>query len=479
MKKKFGFVLAVVGMVFALHTTTYAGCVEDEVMNGVQSLSDDPQYVNILEERMEDLNNPQYLFDAAGYSHNDKFTNTTLRKGIDVSYYQGDIDWTAVKNSGVEYVFVRVGYRGYGEGTLAADPNAQKYIRDASAAGLRVGAYIFSQAISPEEGAEEAAFALSQISGLNISLPIVIDYEYVSNGVGRLYNANLNKTQTTDTVNAFCAKISSAGYTPMVYANKSMLETKMNASNIPYHVWLANYTTKTEYAGNYTFWQYTSKGTIPGITGNVDCDFWYDDGSSMLPGIISGVYIPDDNSRTIRAGAIINNSIAGMTYDCTVIDYSAGNYGGSTYPAYKQTSDKEDNWMEFAPTHPGMYGFCWRAYYNGVIVSEYGATHYFAGNTVKNPGIWIPDRNVDTLNFGMVFDSPDRENVRITWFLYRPDDGVYEAILSDGLVSDKGEWQQWTKKQGRYWIMCRVTAANNEASSECWGVEVRDGVVID
>ena len=79
----------------------------------------------------------------------------------------------------------------------------------------------------------------------------------------------------------------------------------------------------------------------------------------------------------------------------------------------------------------------------------------------------------------MVFDSPNRDDVSITWFLYRPDDNVYEAILSEGMVSDKGVWQQWTKKAGRYWIMCRVTCVSNPASSLCWGVEVRDGVVID
>lgn len=194
---------------------------------------------------------------------------------------------------------------------------------------------------------------------------------------------------------------------------------------------------------------------------------------------ITGVYIPNDNSKVIQAGAIIDGGESGTTYECTVIDYDAAAYGLPMFPEKKTTTDKNDNWMTYTPSHPGMYGFCWRGYQNGSIVTEFGATHYFAGNTVSNVGIWVPDRNVDTLNFGMVFNSPDRDNVRITWFLYRPDDNVYEAILSDGLVSGKGVWQQWTKKAGRYWIMCRVTAANNAASSLCWGVEVRNGVVID
>ena len=194
---------------------------------------------------------------------------------------------------------------------------------------------------------------------------------------------------------------------------------------------------------------------------------------------ISGVYIPADDGKTIRAGAIIDTSSDELTYTCTVIDYDYASFGTSMFPEVKTTKNKYDNWMEYQPKHSGMYGFLWRAYQNGNIVSESGATHYFPGNTVSNVGIWVPDRDANTLDFGMVFDSPNRDDVSITWFLYRPDDNVYEAILSEGMVSDKGVWQQWTKKAGRYWIMCRVTCVSNPASSLCWGVEVRDGVVID
>ena len=194
---------------------------------------------------------------------------------------------------------------------------------------------------------------------------------------------------------------------------------------------------------------------------------------------VSGVYIPEDDGRSIRAGAIIDTTSNEMTYECTVIDYGYATYGTSMYPAVKKTKDKSDNWMTYTPTHAGMYGFCWRAYKDGKIVSEAGATHYFKGNSVSNVGIWVPDRNASKLKFGMVFDSPDKDNVRIQWFVYRPDDNTYEAVLNDGLVKDNGVWQQWTKKPGRYWIMCRVTATNNLSSSVCWGVEVRNGVVID
>lgn len=196
--------------------------------------------------------------------------------------------------------------------------------------------------------------------------------------------------------------------------------------------------------------------------------------------IMNGVYIPDDDGITIKAGAIIDTNETGLTYECTVIDYDYASYGTPMFPEVKRTQNKQDNWMSYVPTHAGMYGFCWRAYRNGTIISESGATHYFVGNnTITDAKLWVPDRNADTLRFGMVFNARDKQNVRITWFLYRPDDGVYEAILSDGTVKEKGEWQSWTKKPGRYWIMCRVTALTNPSSSLCWGVEVRNGVVID
>lgn len=265
---------------------------ENSLMNGIETLPDDPEYVNILEDRLEAYNSPTLAsFGYNGYSHNDRFSTTTIRNGIDVSYYQGDIDWNAVRASGIEFAFIRVGYRGYEAGTLGTDSKAAQNLRGAIDAGLKVGAYIFSQALSEGEAVEEADFVLNQVAGYGISLPLVIDYEYVATGKGRLYNAHLSQERTTATVNAFCATIQRAGYTPMVYANKNMLESSLNAGDIPYKVWLANYTNETSYAGNYEFWQYSSKGGVSGINGNVDHNFWYDSSvRTYKQTIADGVY---------------------------------------------------------------------------------------------------------------------------------------------------------------------------------------------
>lgn len=213
----------------------------------------------------------------------------SLMRGIDVSVYQGDIDWEAVADSGVDFAIIRVGARGWGyNGTLMKDSNYQKNIKEAQANGIQVGAYIFSQAITEEEAREEAQHIMTLLKGYEIELPLVLDYEYAwvegSDG-GRLYDANLSKEEATAICNAFCDEVEKYGYDSMVYANKYMLTNKLNASQLG-RVWLAEWGTKASYTGSYEYWQCSDSGSIPGISGPVDLDFWYDpngDTVSSLP----------------------------------------------------------------------------------------------------------------------------------------------------------------------------------------------------
>lgn len=220
-------------------------------------------------------------FTSSTYTHNDIFKNYNIYNGIDVSKYNGDINWDKAKKDGVDFVIVRVGYRGYGKsGTLCTDPNYKANIEGALAAGIKVGVYYFTEALTTDEAREEAKFCISKIKDYNITLPVAIDYEYPTDGknpIGRLYNAKLTKAEATANVKAFCAAVKKAGYTPLVYANKSDLSSLINGKTIgnTYKVWLANYTTKTTYANSYEYWQYTSSGKVNGITGKVDCNFWY------------------------------------------------------------------------------------------------------------------------------------------------------------------------------------------------------------
>lgn len=246
-----------------------------------------------------ELENETELFSMAQpqITHDVKFDNAKKRMGIDVSSYQGKIDWNKVKADGIEFAIIRVGYRAYESGTLGLDRYAIKNIEGASNAGIKVGVYIFSQAITVEEAQQEADYVISQVKKYHISLPIAMDYEYVSSDsglTGRLYNANISKEAATAVVNAFCDRVQSRGYIGMVYANKNMLNEKIYGSEIGKNhiVWLANYTSHTNYAGNYSFWQFTSTGGVDGISGAVDMDVWYDNGtiSNGQYSVCDGIY---------------------------------------------------------------------------------------------------------------------------------------------------------------------------------------------
>lgn len=202
--------------------------------------------------------------------------------GIDVSYYNGVINWSTVKNAGVDYAIIRVGYRGYGSsGKLVADPKFDTYMQGAASVDMPVGVYIFSQAITTQEAIEEANFVLEHIKGYNINLPIVMDYEFFGSS-GRLYDANLSKSQMTANALAFCNTIKEAGYKPMLYANKSFLTSNIYADTVAdvAQIWLANYTTNTTYTGEYDYWQYAEYGSVDGVSSTyVDSNFLFTKGS--------------------------------------------------------------------------------------------------------------------------------------------------------------------------------------------------------
>ncbi len=192
--------------------------------------------------------------------------------GIDVSKWNGDIDWNAVKNSGVNYVIIRCGYRGSTTGALIEDPKFRTNIKGASSAGLKVGVYFFSQATNEVEAVEEASMVLSLIKGYNISYPVFLDVE-PSGGRGD----SISKEARTAVINAFCQTISNSGYASGVYANKTWLESKFNTGSLTSSckIWLAQYAAKPTYGGKYNMWQYTSKGKVSGIKGDVDMNLSY------------------------------------------------------------------------------------------------------------------------------------------------------------------------------------------------------------
>lgn len=209
------------------------------------------------------------MLENGEYQYTDESGNVISHKGIDVSEHQGKIDWQKVKGDGVEFAFVRVLYRGWGSGKLVEDNTGEDNIRGAIANGINVGAYVFSQAVTQEEAVEEARRAIDIVSPYAQGIPIVIDVEYVPSDDARM--DVLTPEERTDVILAFCDEVSSQGYIPMLYYNTEMgglgVENERLEGIIKWYAW---YSEVPYYPYKYDIWQYSDKGSVDGIKGNVD-----------------------------------------------------------------------------------------------------------------------------------------------------------------------------------------------------------------
>ena len=193
-------------------------------------------------------------------------------RGIDVSKFQGSINWSQVKASGVDFAIIRVGYRGYGSGALVEDSQFRANIQGASSAGIPVGLYFYSQAVNEEEAVEEASMVLSLCGGYRLNYPIYYDTEHVAGGRA---NGISRETRTACAV-AFCETIRNAGYSAGVYSYASWFYNSLSYANISkYSIWIAQYRDTLDFKYSYKIWQYSSKGRVPGISANVDMNIAY------------------------------------------------------------------------------------------------------------------------------------------------------------------------------------------------------------
>ena len=197
-------------------------------------------------------------------------------KGIDVSRFQGNINWSKVAQDGVEFAFVRVGLRGYSTGKLDDDRYFDQNVQGAQAAGIKVGVYIFSQAITEEEVLEEAEYVLNKIAPYDLECPIVIDVERVSADVNARMN-QLTPEERTNIALTFCQTIEAAGYTPMIYHNTEMGAVMIDVEALEdYDKWFASYSETLYYPYEYKVWQYSQTGRVSGISTAVDMDICID-----------------------------------------------------------------------------------------------------------------------------------------------------------------------------------------------------------
>lgn len=194
------------------------------------------------------------------------------RTGVDVSTYQGEIDWQAVAADGIDFAILRLGYRGYTEGGLFMDQTFEPNLRGALDAGLDVGVYFFSQAITPEEAEAEAAFILNAIGDYEVACPIAFDWEPITPGSAARTDGLDNDTLTR-CAEAFCVKIREAGHTPAVYFNQSLGYLRYDLRELTeYDLWLAEYDAKPDFYYHFDLWQYSHTGQVNGIQGDVDMD---------------------------------------------------------------------------------------------------------------------------------------------------------------------------------------------------------------
>lgn len=192
--------------------------------------------------------------------------------GIDVSYYQGKIDWKQVRQSGIEFAFIRVGYRSIADGLIYEDEAARRNLQEASAAGIKVGAYFFSQALTPEEAVEEAKFAINIVKEYQLDLPLAYDWETVE---GSTRTDGMTRQTLMNCVRAFCGAVEGADFESMMYFNRDLSRTLLDVrslTDIP--VWFAMYDSYPDAPCKPDYWQYTDKGTVPGIEGYVDLNLY-------------------------------------------------------------------------------------------------------------------------------------------------------------------------------------------------------------
>jgi GH25 family lysozyme M1 (1,4-beta-N-acetylmuramidase) len=261
---------------------------------------DDIEYLMLTEDDVEASKEDKAVNgaeeDADGSENTELlFGNGSAKIGIDVSKWNKEIDWEAVKKAGVEFAIIRCGYRGASSGALVIDPMYEENIQGAIEAGIPVGVYFFTQALNEVEAVEEASMVIHLIEDYDVDYPVFLDSESAG-GSGRA--DSLDADERTKIHEAFLETVSAAGYETGIYASKNWLDGELNMTDLSdYRTWLAEYADVPTYEEYYHMWQYTSKGTVDGIDTKVDLDLCYlnidtsvnhSKGAAGYSGVVSG-----------------------------------------------------------------------------------------------------------------------------------------------------------------------------------------------
>lgn len=193
--------------------------------------------------------------------------------GIDVSNHQGNIDWKKVRESGVKFAMIRLGFSHHENGEIFLDKKFQYNLKEADKNGIKTGVYFFSQAINTKEAIKEANFVLKNIFEYNIEMPVAFDMEEIQGG-SRI--SNLSKEEKTKIADSFMYVINKGGYKAFLYGNPYWIKDNFNLEKLwKYDIWLAHYNKYTDFPYMFRMWQYSERGRVDGIKGPVDLDIYF------------------------------------------------------------------------------------------------------------------------------------------------------------------------------------------------------------
>lgn len=204
--------------------------------------------------------------------------------GCDLSYHNKNVNFDELAASGCEFVMLRCGYRGYSEGGMVKDEKFDRFASEAQRVGLKIGVYFFTQALTPEEAVEEAEFTLKLIEDYDISYPVAFDTEYIDDEKARTNVTEISDELRSEICTAFCERIAEDGYYPMIYASENWFRRYLEVESLrKYDFWAPQYLDENDFLYDFTIWQYTDKGSIPGVKGDVDLDISMVDYASFVP----------------------------------------------------------------------------------------------------------------------------------------------------------------------------------------------------
>lgn len=355
-------------------------------------------------------------YGSANLIHNSRYDGLERVYFIDVSTFQPNINWTKVKQSGINSVIIRLGYRGYGNGRLVIDDKFYSYINGAKSAGLDVGVYFFTQALNTTEAKEEARFCVNALSGYSLSLPIYYDIEGIDYDSGRMDTAGLTIAQRTANCRAFCDTIKSYGFESGVYANRNWLYNMIDGESLgkSYSIWLAEYGTKALYANMYDKWQYTSQAKVSGITGydgvtltNVDMSVMYVNANSNSKKTVNGI---KTDAYTTTSVSLSWDKTAGATGYRVYVKNSKDGYD---YKGYTNSTSYTFKGL----TQAQAYTFKVKPYFNSDNSLKYSSSvstlgtassAYVAGTRAYSSKVRIVDETSNTLT--AEWNAPSKGN---------------------------------------------------------------------